>query len=138
MMNASDLVKWYEGLADGVRAETEGEILDQALALLQSNYIVAAAVLAGGALETHLRHLAITKYGLTVIGDGTISEYDAVVAQARNSGALTTYGATDSKLIAGWGGIRNEATHSPVFFVRSSDDVRRMIEGIRGFMARTS
>lgn len=45
-------------LIDGVKAETVSEVLDQADAFLAQKHPVPAAVLAGGALETHLLHLA--------------------------------------------------------------------------------
>jgi hypothetical protein len=123
-------------ILDAARVETEDELLDQALGLLQSNYLAAAAVIAGGALEAHLRHL-VAKSGLSITGDGTISKYDAAIAKARNDGTAAVYAATDSKLVTGWGGIRNDAAHDPGAFSRSVDDIRRMIEGIREFISRT-
>lgn len=77
-------------LLDGIRAETVSEVLDQAAALLQLKHHVAAAVLAGGALETHLLHLC-DRNGLTPPGDGSISKYDGAIAQARNAGTFTIY-----------------------------------------------
>src|SRR3954453_20385886 len=44
-------------ISAAVRVETEDELLDQALGLLNAKHIAAAAVIAGGALVTHLRHL---------------------------------------------------------------------------------
>src|SRR4051794_31288314 len=49
-----------DSLIDTVRIEAEDELLDQATAFLEAKprpFPVAAAVVAGGALETHLRHL---------------------------------------------------------------------------------
>ena len=40
-----------------VRLETCGDVLDQAELLLNKGHLVAATVLAGGALETHLNSL---------------------------------------------------------------------------------
>lgn len=122
-------------LLDVVRVETEAGLLDQAETLLKANHKVAAAVIAGGALEAHLRSLC-AKFGLTVGGDGSISKYDGAIAKARNDGVATVYSATDSKLVGGWGGIRNDAAHDPGAFSRSKEDVRRMIEGIREFISR--
>lgn len=124
-------------LRDAVRAETEDELLDQALQLVVGGYIAASAVIAGGALESHLRHL-VEKNELPINGEGSIAKYDSAVAMARNEGTATIFTQTDSKLITGWGGIRNDAAHKPAEFNRSTDDVRRMIEGIRGFISRTS
>jgi hypothetical protein len=122
-------------LSDGVRAETVSELLDQADALLTANHIVAAAVLAGGALETHLCHLC-QRNKLTWVGDGSIAKYDQAVAQARNAGTVEVYAATDTKLVGGWGGLRNDAAHDPTTFTRTVGEVRLMIEGIRQFIAR--
>jgi hypothetical protein len=123
------------GLLDGVRAETVSEVLDQAQGLLTAHHTVAATVLAGGALETHLRHLCV-RNNLSWPGEGSIAKYDAAVAQARNAGIATVYSATDSRLIGGWGGMRNDAAHDPVAYRRGEEDVRRMIEGILEFVAR--
>lgn len=124
-------------ILDAVRVETEDELLDQALALVNAKHLAAAAVIAGGALEAHLRHL-VAKNGLMVAGDGSISKYDAAIAKARNDGTASVYAATDSKLVGGWGGIRNDAAHDPGAFSRSPEEVRRMIESIREFISRTS
>lgn len=124
-------------ILDAVRVETEDELLDQALGLLTAKYLAAATVIAGGSLEAHLRFLVL-KNGLIVSGDGSISKYDAAIAKARNDGTATIYPATDSKLVTGWGGMRNDAAHDPGTFNRSAEDIRRMIDGIREFMSRTS
>ena len=123
------------GIVDGVKAETVGEILDQAEILVGKDHTVAAAVLAGGALETHLLHLC-QQTGLTWAGDGSISKYDQAIAQARNAGTVEVYSATDCKLVKGWGGIRNDAAHKPTKFTHPAVEVRLMVEGIRQFLAR--
>ena len=125
------------GLIDTIRIETEDELLDQAQALLNVSQSVAATVLAGGALETHLRHL-VDKHNLTITGGGSISKYNDAIAQARKEGAVTIYEQTDSKLVTAWGGMRNDAAHAPGAFIRSADELRRMIEGVREFISRTS
>ncbi len=124
-------------LLDVVRVETENDLLDQAQVLLKANHKAAAAVIAGGALEAHLRSLC-GKYGLTIPGDGSISKYDASIAQSRNLGTVTVYSATDSKLVSGWGGTRNDAAHDPGAFSSTKEDVSRMIDGIRDFIPRTT
>ena len=92
-------------LIDGIRAETEDELLDQALVLINANHLAAATVIAGGALETHLRHL-VSKNSLTITGDGAISKYDGAIAQVRNNGPVEVYSATDSKQVGAWAGMR--------------------------------
>jgi hypothetical protein len=121
---------------DGVRAETVAELLQQAEGLLKSGHLVAAAVLAGGALESHLRHLCTT-HSLTWAGAGSIATYDAAVAQARNLGN-TIYSATDTKCVIAWGGLRNDAAHSPTTFSASESQVQLAIDGILQFIARVA
>jgi len=121
---------------DQVRAEVDDELLDQAVALADGGYLAAAAVISGGSLETHLRHL-VGKLGLSITGEGSISKYDQVIAQARNSGTTTPYDGVSSKQVIAWGGIRNEAAHNPGAFSRTKDEVRRMIEGIREFIQKS-
>ncbi len=82
----------------------------------------------------HLLHLC-KKHHLSWSGDGSIFKYDGAIAQARSSGAQV-YSPTDSKLVIGWGGFRNDAAHSPGTFNRSQGEVQRMIQGVREFMAR--
>lgn len=124
-------------LLDGIRVEAKNDLLDQAQSLLDSNYRAAATVIAGGALEIHLRNLCC-KFGLTIGGDGSINKYDAAIAQARNLGTAAPYAATDSKQVSVWGGMRNDAAHDPGSFSRSKDEVRRLIDGIREFIPRTA
>lgn len=124
-------------LADGVRCETESELLDQAEQLSRKGHQVPAVVLAGGALETHLRALCV-KNNLQWQGAGSISAYDAAIAQERNRSGSAVYGATDSKLVTAWGGTRNDAAHEPTKFSQSGDAVLLMIAGVRQFIAKTA
>jgi len=124
-------------LLDVVRVEAESELLDQAQSLLEATHRAAATVIAGGALEVHLRSLC-DKFGLAIIGGGSISKYDGAIAQARKLGAVTAYSVTDSKQVSVWGGLRNDAAHDPGAFSSSKDEIRRMIEGVREFILRTT
>jgi hypothetical protein len=122
------------GLVEGIQAETVAQLLDQADALVTQGYLVAGAVIAGGALETHLLHFC-NRVGATWTGDGSISKYNNAVGQLRNQGG-TGYSANDGKSVEAWGGLRNEAAHTPSVFKRSDQEVRLMIDGIRQFIAR--
>lgn len=124
-------------LIDGIRAETETELLDQAVILLNAGHLAASAVIAGGALETHLKRL-VEKNGLTIAGDGSISKYNDAIAQARNSGAVEVYSATDGKQIGAWGGLRNDAAHNPGKLTSSKDQIKLMIDGICNFISKTT
>ena len=111
------------------------DILDQANFLCEKGFLPAAAVLAGGALETHHKDLCI-RNNIAWGGDGSISTYDSAIAQARNKGTLTVYESGDTKLITAWGDDRNCAAHRPTEFKKSKDAVELMIAGVRQFLAR--
>lgn len=134
--NASHLDGFVSITIRPIDVQDDGDLLIQSLILLDNNHVAAATAQAGGVLETHLRHLC-SKSGLVVTGQGSISKYDGVIAQARNQGNVV-YSATDSKSVMLWGGMRNDAAHDPGAFRSSMQDVRRMIEGIRDFISRTS
>ena len=124
-------------LTQSVQAETVTELLDQANALLGGGYAVAATVITGGALETHLGHLC-QQHGLSWTGSGSISKYDQAIAQHRSQTGQEVYSGADSKQVIAWGGKRNDAAHDPANFAHSDAEVRLMIDGIRQFVARTS
>jgi hypothetical protein len=121
---------------DLIRADTEGELLDQATALLEDGGL-AATIIAGGALETHLRHLT-SRYGLTIKGNGSISKYNDAISQARNNNQKVDVTASDSKQITYWGDVRNQAAHKPLDFKKDAKEIDLMIQGIRSFIARTT
>lgn len=121
-------------IADGILAESVSELLDQAEVLNGKSYVVAAAVIAGGALESHLLHLC-KRNQLPWSGDGSIEKYNNAIGEARNKGT-EIYSVSDGKLVTAWGGIRNDAAHTPAQFTRSPQDVGSMILGIRQFVAR--
>lgn len=124
-----------DSLFDTVRADTVGEVLDQALALVNAGHVVAAVVLTGGALETHLPHLCM-RHNLTWSADGSIEKYNSAIAQARNAGTVEVYSANDAKLVTAWGGMRNDAAHKPSEFAGSKAEVQASITGVREFIAR--
>ena len=121
--------------ADGIRAETIIQCLDQAEALVKAGYVAAAMVLAGGALETHLQNLC-GRFALSWSGDGSISKYKQSLDQARNQGLQSLVTSSDSSLIESWGKDRNTAAHRPTAFTRTPAEVRLAIEGIRQFLVR--
>jgi hypothetical protein len=123
-------------LIDAIRVESESDLLDQAEQLLAGGYFAAAVVIAGGALETHLKCYC-QKHSISIIGDGSISKYSGAVGQARKTTA-NLYDANDGKRVEAWGGTRNEAAHSPGAFKQTKEEILRYIEGIREFLSRVS
>ena len=124
-------------LVQSVQAETVAELLDQASDLATQDSCVAATVIAGGALETHLRHQC-AQNSIEWTAPGSISRYDTAIAQHRNQGGTAIYSATDTKQVGAWGGMRNDAAHDPTKFSRTAGEVRLMIDGVRQFIARTT
>ncbi|MEM9694126.1 MAG: hypothetical protein AAGA56_16375 [Myxococcota bacterium] len=98
-------------LIDGIRAEAESDVLEQAEELLGARFLAAGAVLAGSALETHLRHLCGSN-GFTWKNEGSIAKYRAALDQARNAGH-EIISKNEGKQVEAWGGIRNDGVHSP-------------------------
>jgi hypothetical protein len=121
---------------DAIRVHAEDDLLEQADQLLVSSHRVAAAVLAGGVLEVHLRRLC-EKHRLPIAGVGSIDKYNGAIGQARNEGT-TIYEKADTSQVTSWGQIRNEAAHRPDQFNRTIDEIRLMLAGVRGFVARIS
>lgn len=123
-------------LSEGVRAETAAELLVHADGLRGAGHQVAAMVLAGGALETHLRTLCV-RHQLMVVGPSSIEKLNQALAHARNNGTQTI-SAVDTKQVTAWGDDRNAAAHRPTEFAKSADEVGLIIEGVRQFIARTT
>jgi len=85
-----------------------------------------AAVLAGGALEEHLRKLC-DKQGATVPKHPGIAKMNDALA------AKGVYGKNQQREVAFWAGIRNSAAHAkPDEF--DAAKAKRMVEGIRHFI----
>jgi hypothetical protein len=123
-----------DSFIDTVRAQAEDDLLEQAEALRDDGLLVAATVLAGGALEVHLRQLC-AKNALAVQGHGSIDKYNTAIGVARNCG-LTIYEKPDSSSVTSWGQLRNDAAHKPDQFRTTSDQVKLMIDGVRNFIGR--
>lgn len=126
---------YLSALIDGIRAESVSELLDQAESL-SSKHVIAATVLAGGALETHLLHLC-RKNNIQLNGTGSIEAYNQAISSERNKNSKVIYSPTDTKIITSWGGYRNNAAHQPTECKIKTEEVKLMIEGIRQFIART-
>lgn len=117
-----------------IQANTVFEVLDQARYLRDNGYLVAATVLAGGALETHLGHLC-ARHGITPAAHGSIDKYRTAIDQARKSG-FDIVSLTDTKQVNGWGGRRNDAAHSPTTYSATDAEVTVMIDGIASFISK--
>lgn len=127
-----------DSLTSTIRIQAEFEFIDTAAVLLGDGHRVAAAVLAGGALEVHLRRLYEQTPNLGRInGDPSINKYDAQIARARNDGVRVPYDPNDSRQILAWADHRNTAAHRPDQFAATVPQLQLMLDGIRDFIMRT-
>lgn len=120
---------------EGIRTETVADLLDQADVLARQNFVAAATVVAGGALETFLHFTCDKNALITWEGHGSIEKYKDALARARKNGN-EIISASDEKQVSAWGGSRNDAAHDPGSFHGTVDSVKLMIEGIRQFIGR--
>lgn len=112
------------------------DVLEQAEDLLLANYLAAAAVLSGGALEAHLKDLC-GRTGLQWSGDGSISKYQSALSSAQRNGTISFFSGGDSKQVLAWGDLRNRAAHNPASIqMEDSVAITNMISGIRDFINR--
>lgn len=115
------------------------ELLDQADALLELDYVSAAMVTAGGALEITVRHVCESAAPpIQIEGHGSIEKYNTAIAQRRKT-APVPLDLSHTKLVTAWGGLRNDATHDPLSFgngkKHTKDSIAATVLQIRGFLA---
>lgn len=119
-----------------VHADLFSDFLAQAENLNTQGYGRAAAVIAGGSLEEHLRQLA-RRNGVSILSSSgkprEASALNSDLYSVANAYTKSTHAQLDA-----WQKTRNAAAHGESSFEAdySGADVRRMIEGIRDFMVR--
>jgi hypothetical protein len=124
---AEDLVKgWAWQYREVLHAEVFDDLLDMADHLLQDGgYVDAAAVLAGGALEGHLRSLS-QKHNVP-IGKATVMN-EALWKKG-------VYTKPTWRMVQGWYDLRSDAAHQKPGH-RLVPDVTSMITGVRNFISQ--
>lgn len=126
-------------LSASVRIQTESEVLETAFVLLNEGdpkLLIAAVVLAGGALEVHMRRLFELVPDIAPFkGSPSIEKYANAIDTARNEGKPVPYDATTGKQVKAWGAARNDAAHTPDRFKMSPAEVRLMLDGVQNFLA---
>jgi hypothetical protein len=115
-----------------VHADLFDDFLEMATHLLEQNYKDAAAVTAGAVLEEHLRKLCGRHSVPTLTDKGQPKKLDTMNADLAKAGVYNTI---EQKDITTQAGIRNAAAHGK-YGEYDVDRVRRMIEVVRGFIAR--
>ena len=126
---ANDFLKNFDELVD---AELFADILEQAEYLLSQGYFRASAVVAGVALESHLRKLA-EKNSIPI----TTDEGKYIKADSLNGDLLKNMviDKTMHKSVTSWLGLRNDAAH-PDTKETSEGLLEPMIAGIRVFIEK--
>ena len=124
---ANDFLSGFNEMVD---AELFSDILEQAESLLSQGYFRASAVVAGVALESHLRKLAEKNSIPITTDDGKYIKADSL------NGALLKNNIIDKtmhKSVTGWLGLRNDAAH-PDSKEINDGLIEPMIAGIRVFI----
>lgn len=112
-------------------AEVFGDLFDYAAYLLAEGHKDAAAMIAGGAFESHLRRLAAKNR--VAISD---AKGQAVKAAKLNEDLAKeqVYDTTTLKQVLAWQGLRNDAAHGD-YHKYNAGQVDLFIKGLRGFVA---
>ena len=131
-----DLSSGYlDSITELIHGELFGDFLTMSQHLLKEGYKDAAAVIAGSALEAHLRQLCI-KAGI----ETEIERDDKLQpkkADRMNSEfvAADVYKKLDQKNVTAWLDLRNDAAHGH-YEKYTKEQVSLMISGIRDFLTR--
>lgn len=118
-----------------IHASLFADFLEMAQHLLDEGYKDAAAVIAGSALEAHMRQLcAKNGVGITVTtGSGAVPK-KADRMNADLTGAKV-YSVLDQKNVTAWLDLRNKAAHGE-YSKYQPEQVFLLISGVRDFMSR--
>lgn len=128
----SDYISGYlKSVEELLHAEVFGDFLDMAAYLLDEGYKDAAAVLAGGVLEGHIRNLA-RRAGLDVTTDGRTTKASTLNDALAKANVYT---GLDHKNVTAWLGLRNKAAHGE-YDSYTSDQVSLLIQSLRDFLIR--
>jgi len=118
-------------LAELLHAEVFSDFLEMADYLLTEGYKDPAAIIAGAALEAHLRRLA-ELHGISLAARDRPKKADQLNADLAG---LEIYSKLDQKGVTAWLDLRNKAAHGK-FADYTREQVALLLEGIRDFMLR--
>lgn len=115
-----------------IDADIFTDILEQAEYLLSQSYFRASAVVAGVALESHLRKLAEKNQIPITSDDGKYVKADSLNGDLLKNQVIDK---TMNKSITGWLGLRNDAAHPDA---KQGDEgmIKLMIDGIKLFIEK--
>lgn len=119
-----------------VHAAVFDDLLAQADYFVSDGYTLPAAVVAGAALEEHLRQLA-AKQGVALSRPGKRGSEPKKASELNDElHKAQAYTQVDWRRVQVWLDLRNEAAHGkPEFQQRTEQDIRPMIDGVRALIA---
>ncbi len=127
-----DLCNGYlKALQELIHSDVFADFLEMADYLSDSGYKDAGAVIAGSALEAHLRNLA-NRYGISVATGGKPKNADALNAEIVKAGG---YSKLDHKNVTAWLGLRNNAAHGN-YTAYDQGQVKLLISSVHDFITR--
>ncbi len=115
-----------------VHADTHSDYLEMSDTLLRSGFKDAAAVIAGTALEVHVRALCVKNGVDTELADGTPKKATVMNADLKKAGAYATL---QEKQVTAWMDLRNQAAHGN-YDKYDINEVRALVGGVRDFMLK--
>ncbi|MBE0418371.1 MAG: hypothetical protein IBX63_11455 [Coriobacteriia bacterium] len=124
---------YLEAVSQLIHGEVFGDFLDMAEHLQHEGYKDAAAVVAGSALEAHLRTLC-DQAGIERESNGRVHKADRMNADLARSGV---YSGIDQKNVTSWLGLRNDAAHGN-YESYTADQVRLLVASVRDFISPAS
>jgi hypothetical protein len=129
-----------ESFRELVHRDVFTDFLEMAAHLLEQGYKGAAAVTAGSVLEEHVRQLCDKNSVPTTFTDASCDvrpkKLDTMNADlARPTPGPAVYDKIEQKAVTAWAAIRNAAAHGE-YAKYTVDEVKLMIQGIRGFITR--
>ena len=99
---------YFEKITELIHADTSTDIQEMAQDLLDYNYIDAAAMITGTALELHLKNLC-TKFGIPLVLPSKKNKTASTLNNELYTGKYITR--SDNKDITSWQDIRNDVAH---------------------------
>jgi len=124
-----------QSISELMHGELFADFLEMAQHLLDSGYKDAAAVLAGGTIEQHLRQLAI-KYSLPTTTSNSTGVVPRKAEQINQDlAAAAVYSKLDQKNVTAWLDLRNKAAHAQ-YTSYTVAQVELLISSIRDFIIR--
>ena len=128
---------YLQGVTELIHGELFADFLDMASHLLDEGYKDPAAVIAGAALETHLRQLCDKQGIQTEVNSATGIHAKKAALMNADLAKASVYSKLDQKLVTAWLDLRNKAAHGK-FEEYTKEQVAVMLLGIKDFIARNS